>query len=211
MTVRHLAGLLTAGALALGLSACGSDRDAVPAVSQTEYLPTSSPTATVSMAPPPASFTSVDGNGFTISAPPEFQRQEATSSNGEPMLVLEKPSSVAAIPQRVVVIRDVAPKQSAAEQSYALEATKAAAGPEGQAERVQLPAPEGQSAFLTTWQESRPSEGAGTTDVIYWQLMHQVDSALIINVVAFAPADEFETSDVGTILRTFEVDPGSTA
>lgn len=194
------------------LSACGGGGD-TPAgkTTETAYLPTGSPTRTVTMLRPPADYSKVTGSGFVISAPGEFQRQQKTSSNGEPMLVLDKPSKVPAVPQRVAVIRDPSPKSSASEQSFALEAAKAAAGPQGRAERTQLPTPEGQSAFLTTWNETRSSGGESTVAVTYWQLMYQVDSKLIINVVAFAPADEFETSEVSKILRTFVAAKGASA
>jgi hypothetical protein len=109
----------------------------------------------------------------------------------------------------VAVIRDVDPKSPAEEQSFALETSKAAAGPEASVERVAMPAPEGQSAFLTTWTEIRPGEGSDNVPVTYWQLMHQVEEDLILNVVAYAPADEFETSEVSKILRTFV--PGADA
>ena len=205
------AALLVATTATLAACGGGGDDSPAPAASETAYLPTGSPTKTVTMLKPPADYSKITGAGFAISAPGEFQRQEKTSSNGEPMLVLEKPSSVPALPQRVAVIRDVDPKSPASEQSFALEAAKNAAGPEGKAERSQLTAPEGQSSFLTTWNETRPSQGGSTVEMTYWQLMYQVDATLIINVVAFAPADEFETSEVSKILRTFTPTRGASA
>ena len=211
MSRRLLAAALLVATTAT-LTACGGGDDAAsPAATETAYLPTGSPTTTVTMLKPPADYSKITGAGFAISAPGEFQRQEKTSSNGEPMLVLEKPSSVPALPQRVAVIRDVDPKSPASEQSFALEAAKNAAGPEGKAERSQLTAPEGQSSFLTTWNETRPAQGGSTVEMTYWQLMYQVDATLIINVVAFAPADEFETSEVSKILRTFTPTRGASA
>ena len=209
---RRLLAVALLVATAATLTACGGGDDApAPAAGETAYLPTGSPTKTVTMLKPPADYSTISGTGFAISAPGEFQRQEKTSSNGEPMLVLEKPSAVPALPQRVAVIRDVNPTSPAAEQSFALEAAKSAAGPEGKAERSQLTAPEGQSSFLTTWNEARPAEGGSTVEMTYWQLMYQVDATLIINVVAFAPADEFETSEVSKILRTFTPTRGASA
>ena len=209
---RRLVAVLATCALAVPLSGCGGEDGGGTTPSATAYLPTDSPTRTVTMISPPGDYTSVQGEGFTISAPAEFQRRQRTSSNGEPMLVLEKPSSEPAIPQRVAVVRDVQPKSPAAEQSYALEAAKAAAGPAAKAERVQLPTKrEGESAFLTTWNEVRPTKGSSTVEVTYWQLMYQVDASLILNVVALAPADEFETSEVSKILRTFVPRKGAQA
>jgi hypothetical protein len=196
-------------ALCAALSACGGDADSNEPAGEGPFAPSGSASPGVSMIDPPADYTTIDGEGFAISTPGEFQQRRATSSNGEPMLVLEKPSQVPAIPQRVAVIRDVDPKSSAEEQSFALETSKAAAGPEASVQRVTMPAPEGQSAFLITWTESRPSEGSDNVGVTYWQLMHQVGEDLILNVVAYAPTDEFGTSEVSKILRTFE--PGDDA
>lgn len=201
---RLLSSLLVA-ALLVPLAACGEDEPAARPAEQTDpSAPTTSPSAQVTMLEPPADYSVVEGNGFTIGAPGEFQQQRTTSSNGEPMLVLEKPSQVEALPQRVAVIRDVRPKTPAIEQSFALETAKAAAGPEAEVERTALPTEEeGQSAFLITWKETLPGEGGDGVSVTYWQLMHQVSPDLIINVVALAPTEEFETSEVSRILRTF--------
>jgi hypothetical protein len=208
---RRPAAIAGAAVLALVLSACGSDGGGGTADPKNPYLPTGSPSVSVTLMDPPADYSTITGKGFSISAPGEFQQQHLTSSNGEPMLVLEKPSSVEAVPQRVAVIRDVDPKQSAAEQSFALETAKAAAGPAGEAERSEIDVPGDGSAFLITWKESRPSKGAADVEVTYWQLMQQVDDALILNVVAFAPTDEFETSEVSKILRTFVADDSDSA
>lgn len=201
-----------AAGIAVGLTlvtaACGSQDGSTPR-GDAVYLPSGSPSATIEMLDPPADYSMITGDGFTISAPSDFQQKRFKSSNGEPGLILEKPSGVAAVPERVAVIRDVDPKASAAEQSFTLETVKSVGGPGGEVSRVQLPAPEGQSAFLITWKELRPSKGAGNVEVTYWQLMQQVDQNLILNVVAFAPSDGFETSEVSKILRTFR--PGSAA
>lgn len=207
---RRTAWVGAVAALAVFATACGGDGET--AESDSPYLPTESPTVSVTMMEPPADFSEITGEGFTISAPGEFQQQRRTSSNGEPMLVLEKPSEVAAVPQRVVVIRDVAPKSPAAEQSFALESAKAAAGPEAEAQRTEISVGEDAGpAFLITWQEQRPSKGAADVSVTYWQLMQQVGDDLILNVVAFAPTAEFETSEVSKILRTFVADSTAAA
>src|SRR5699024_4433951 len=93
-------------ALAMPLNACGGksgekvdSRDTMSDRCQ----PTTAPTMQVEMINPPADYSEVKGEGFTISAPGEFQQKRETNA-GEPMLVLEKPSSIDAFPQRVVVI-----------------------------------------------------------------------------------------------------------
>lgn len=203
---RRIAAGLAAVLVLAPLAACGDEAPSATPESDTIYLPTETPTATVTMTDPPADYTTIEGEGYRISAPGEFRQERFTSSNGEPALMLERPSRVEAVPQRVVVIRDVDPKSSAAEQSYALENAKAAGGPEGEVSRVELPAPEGEAAFLVTWKENRPSKGADNVEVTYWQLMHQTGDDLILNVVAFAPSAEFDSSEVSTILRTFRPD-----
>lgn len=209
---RALAAVSGALALTMALTACSSGGGDEPGTADDPYLPTESPSVTVTMLSPPADYSTVSGEGFSISAPGEFQQRRLTSADGEPMLVLEKPSSIEAIPQRVAVIRDVDPQQSAAEQSFALESVKAAGGPGGEAERSQIDVPgDAGPAFLITWKEERPAEGASTVQVTYWQLMEQVGKDLIINVVAFAPTSEFETSEVSKILRTFVADDSQVA
>lgn len=203
--VRRLGIAALACAVVLALAGCGgTDESAATPEPDQVYLPSDVPTTEVpEMLDPPADYNRVDGEGYQIFAPGEYQRRQTTSSNGEPMLVLEAPSGIPAVPQRVAVIRDVEPRSSAAEQSYALETAKGAAGPAAEVTRVSLPAPEGQAAFLVRWRETRPGKGAANVDVVYWQLMQQVSDELILNVVAFAPAEQFETSEVSKILRTF--------
>lgn len=206
------AALTLAMTLGATLAGCGGGDASSEATPDNPYQPTGSPSVTVTLMDPPADYSPIEGEGFTISAPSEFQQQQRTSSNGEPMLVLEKPSQVPAVPQRVAVIRDVDPKSSAVEQSFALEAAKAAGGPEGEVERSEIDvAGDTGPAFLVTWKETRPRKGAEDVQVTYWQLLQQVGDELILNVVAFAPSAEFESSEVSKILRTFVADPSSAA
>lgn len=194
--------------LLTGMAGCSGQDDPVTPDGDSIFLPSEDPSEgggeVVSMVDPPADYAQIEGAGFEISAPGEFKQERTTSSNGEPMLALEVPSQVPAVPQRVAVIRDVMPKSSAAEQSFALESAKAAAGPDAQATRVELPTDdETEAAFLITWKEVRPSQGAESVEVTYWQLMHQTSDDLIFNVVALAPTNEFDNSEVSKILRTF--------
>lgn len=209
---RGIAALITCSLLALPLSACGSD-DPDPSGSGGDggesagpYAVTEEPRIDVDQIDPPADYNEIEGSGYTIAAPGEFQQQTSTSPNGEPRLVLEKPSAVPQVPHRVVVIRDVMPRQDAEEQSFALETIKSAVGGEDAPEvhRYQIEAPEGQSAFLITWVEPQAGSRGTSVDVTYWQLMYQTSEDLILNVVAFAPTAEFETSEVSRILRTFD-------
>lgn len=213
MTVRVMTASVLAGVLALGLASCGSESKDSRPETETVYEPTESPAMAVTMIDLPADYTTVKGEGFSIGAPGEFQQQRTESSNGEPMLVLEKPSQVESLPQRVAIIRDVAPKSPAAEQSFALETSKSAAGPDAEAARSTIDATDGDldPAYLVTWKEVRPGSGTETVEVTYWQLFQQVGDDLILNVVALAPSAEFETSEVSKILRTFVADASSAA
>lgn len=210
---RGLATLFAATLVALSMTACGgSSKDTdVGDPAADPYAVTEQPSADVGHLDPPADYSTIAGSGFTIAAPAEFQQQTSTSPNGEPRLVLEKPSSVQQVPQRVVVIRDVEPPQDAEEQSFALETWKAAADKdeESTVHRYRLDAPDDQQAFLVTWEEAQAGARSSNVEVTYWQLMYQVDDDLILNVVAFAPTAEFATSEVSRILRTF--DPSSAA
>ncbi|WP_166139798.1 hypothetical protein [Nocardioides ochotonae] len=212
MTRRRLTAPVVGGLLVLALSGCGNGSQDSAATRKSVYEPTESPTMAVTMIDLPGDYSTVEGEGFSIGVPGEFQQQRTTSSNGEPMLVLEKPSQARNLPQRVAVIRDVDPKTPASEQSFALETSKAAAGPEAEVERSTVPSTgdELEPAYLVTWKESRPS-GGDRVEVTYWQLLQQVDDGLILNVVALAPSEEFETSEVSKILRTFVVDASSAA
>ncbi|MEZ0577365.1 hypothetical protein [Nocardioides sp. MH1] len=210
---RGLATLVTTLLVALPLSGCGADASSSDGGAQQRdpYAVTEEPTIDVDQLDPPSDYSTIEGSGFTIAAPGEFQQQTSTSPNGEPRLVLEKPSSVQQVPQRVVVIRDVEPAKDAEEQSFALETWKAAGDKdeESTVHRYRLDAPDGQQAFLVTWDEAQAGRRTSDVQVTYWQLMWQVDDDLIINVVAFAPAAEFETSEVSRILRTFQPSSGA--
>ncbi|WP_435743818.1 hypothetical protein [Nocardioides sp. SYSU DS0663] len=213
MTRQLLTTPVLVAALALGLAACGGDASDPSEEAGAVYEPTDSPSMGVTMIDLPADYSTIEGTGFTIGAPGEFQQQRTQSSNGEPMLVLEKPSEVESLPQRVAIIRDVDPTSSAAEQSFALETAKSAAGPGAEVERSQLPATDEDlgPAYLVTWKEVRPGSGTEDVEVTYWQLFQQAGDDLIINVVALAPSAEFETSEVSRILRTFAVDASAAA
>lgn len=209
MSHRGLAAMISCTVLVLPLlAACGGGEPtggSGRADSTGPYAATEEPTIDVGRIDPPADYREIEGSGFTIAAPGEFQERHDTSPNGEPRLVLEKPSAVPQLPQRVVVIRDVMPEQDAEEQSAALERVKAATGgAEADVHRYELEAPEGHSSFLITWTEPKAGSGDAIVEVGYWQLMYQTDDELILNVVALAPAAEFETSEVSRILRTFE-------
>lgn len=200
---RLLAGIALA-TVTLVTAACGASSDAKE---KGPYAATASPSAGMSMTKPPSDFREVSGEGFTLAAPAGFQEKRETSSNGEPMLTLEMPSSVPAIPQQVGVVRDLHPHAPVDQQSFTLETVHSVGKEAGEVTRVQLAAPEGQQAFLVTWTETRPDTTGGSSSVqaTYWQLMWQVSKELILDVVAVAPTADFADSDVSRILRSFKV------
>ena len=193
--------VITAGLLTVTLAGCGGGE---PSTSPRDQLlqPTATPTVQATLIDAPADYHDVTGSGFTIAAPAEFQEQRQTSSNGEPMLVLENPSRTAELLERVAVIRDTAPKSPVLDQSYVLESAKSAFSGGLGVERLEIEVPGDQQAYLVTWTEQRTSDGR-QVGLQFWQLMWQTSPDLIFNVVAMAPADEFATSEVSKMLLTF--------
>lgn len=187
LTVRRLMAAVVLPLLLVSTTACSHD-DPAPA----------EPTSEI-----PADWKLHQGEGFAISAPESFVRNDTESSNGERMLVLERDSEILDVPQRVAVLRDVDPAADAAEQSQTLAAAQSVGVPEGTVVRKEVTVPEGESAYLIVWQQELPVAGGTTATVAYQQLMHQVSEDLILNVVAFTLADEFDASGVAAIADTF--------
>lgn len=193
---------LGVAALALVLTGCGGGRASGDDVASSP-VPVH-PTTSVEMLDPPTGWNQIEGEGFTLSAPDDFEAGSEIVDTGEPMLTLDKPSQYDVPMERVGVIRDVNPGSSAEEQSEALEMFDSAPdGDDTEVTRVEMPAPRGQSAFLVTSPGYLHPTGTDPVEATFWQLVHQVSDDLILNVVAFAPTAEFESSDVRTILRTF--------
>jgi hypothetical protein len=186
------------------LGACSSTGDDMTSTPRERLSPTATPSPAVAPVDDELRDSrKVAGKGFVLQAPSGFQQRDETSSNGEPMLVLERPSQYADTPIRVAVVRDVAPPQDAVEQSYALEVLKKTAAGGQDVVRSQLTWPGTQQAILVQWTEQRRLDGGSAVPLRYWQLFAQVNADLILNVVALGPAAEFDVSGATQVLQSF--------
>ena len=145
----------------------------------------------------------IQGKGFTIAADSAFQQSQRTSSNGEPMLVLEHASHVPQVPARVAVLREPNPKQDVVEQTYALEVMKRTATKATDVARAKISWPGTQTTVLMQWTENLQTS-AGPVPVRYWQLSAQVDEKLILVVVGFAPRQDFDGSGIADVVESFK-------
>ena len=155
---------------------------------------------------PPAGFTMVTGQGFTVFAPETFTTEQRRSSNGEPMLVLTGPGPATGDDQAMVgVVREVNPSAGALEQSDTLESAKRLVDQATDVRRTVVAWPGAREAVLVEWtvQERMAGPAPRMQAVRTVQLFADVDDRLGLTVVAVAPADSFEASQVLTVLRTF--------
>ena len=158
---------------------------------------------------PPEGFAKLTGTGFTIAAPDTFSPQSQKSTNGEPKLTLNaRPRRDGDEPTLVAVIRDVRPQISVLEQMKLLEEVKRKV----QARdvfREEVRWPGAQQAFVVGWtQDPAEPPAAPGPPSRNLQLAAQVTDTLIINVVATAPAETFDDTQVATVLRTFRLTRG---
>ena len=192
-SVRVLAGraALLAGLLAGALSGCGGD-GSIP--------------AGVGPVKAPKGFTKLTGTGFTIAAPDTFKPASQRSTNGEPKLTLNaRPRQQGDDPTLVAVIRDSKPRSSVADQMQVLEDVKRKVKATD-VSRQEVRWPDARQAFVVAWtqQTAEPPKAPGPP-ARNLQLAVQVSDALIINVVATAPAASFDDTEVATVLRTFRL------
>lgn len=190
--------------LALATSAC-SDTPTPAELQRAAMQPSGTPSPAASPIGDPRDTREVVGEGFRLAADSAFQRSDAESSNGEPMLVLRRASKVAALPIQVAVLREPDPAQDVVEQSYALETAKRSLGGVTDISRSDVVWPDTERTILVQWTEDVPTKSGKSVSTRYWQLNAQVTNKLILVVVGFAPASEFADSQVDEIVRTFRV------
>jgi hypothetical protein len=150
----------------------------------------------------PAETRQATGKYHSMYVPANFQEKSVLMANGEQMVSFDAPSSNPATPVRVVVAPDSAPKQTAVEQSYGMELTKTAKGMKDLT-RTMVKWPGAQTAVLLQWTETPAGALATDEPQRNWQIMAQVNDHLIVNVLAFAPAGEFDTAGLAKIVQTF--------
>lgn len=159
---------------------------------------------------PPEGFVTLTGTGFTIAAPASFTPQSQKSTKGEPKLTLNaRTRREGDEPTLVAVIRDVRPQISVLDQMKLLEDVKRKV----QARdvfREEVRWPGARQAFVVGWTKD-PAEppAAPLPPSRNLQLAVQVTDTLIINVVATAPAEIFDATQVADVLRTFRLTKGS--
>lgn len=202
-------GLVVVPALTLtALAGCGgSDEPSSALPSRLERI---RPTAT---APPwlrPDSTKHLDlrrysGRGYTIDVPTSWREQTlpVQTKDAVPTVLFEEQGHEPADTVRLGVVVDPEPKTDAIEQSQVLAVAKSAAGVKDMV-RAEIPWPGAVRAIFLDWTEGLGGEG-GTLRT--QQLMVQVKSDLIVNVVAVAPAADFEQTQLEQALVTFKVVP----
>lgn len=198
--------VLASGAVLLAVAAAGcSGPPDSPAPEQMRATAAPSP-ALAPADPPPKDFRTISGAGYTVSAPSAYQATTTTSRNGEPSLMLKRPSSVTALPATVAVIRDVDPTGDVVEQSYAIEVSKRALAGVSEISRGELTWPGAQRAVLLQWTQD-VAVGDGTVVATrYVQLNVQVTESLILAVVALAPVVDVEGSAIRSVVATLRPD-----
>jgi hypothetical protein len=191
--------------VALGTSACATTPN--PAEQQRAAMqPVGTPSPAVGPIADPRGSRRVVGEGFRLAVDASFQQSDHKSKNGEPMLVLSRASKVPELPIQVAVLREPDPVQDVVEQSYTLEMTKRTLGESSDVSRSDVVWPDALRSVLVQWTENVPTTAGASVSTRYWQLNTQVNKKLILVVVGFAPAAEFDESAVGDVVRTFRVD-----
>jgi hypothetical protein len=187
----------------LVMTACGSGQGEKLDPRQQRMVPTDSPSIAVTPRNgQPAETRQVSGKFFSMYVPANFQEMSGTMTNGEKMVGFDAPSSKPATPVRVGVVPDPRAKASAIEASYGLELVKQSEGVKDLT-RATVKWPGAQSAVLLQWTEA-PAGATGTDEPERnWHLMAQVNNNLIVNIIAWAPAKEFDRAGLAKIVETF--------
>ncbi len=177
----------------------GAQESPTPTSDEDAFRPTENPEATVSppspLEEPAGDAEELSGEHFTLQVPADYEEQVITTSQGQDMTIFKHPATTEAAPTQVALVAEPEPNAGVMEQSASLEAQKAASD----FSRSVVEWPGAQQAVFLAFTDP----GAGGDDQQTWQIMAQVDDELIVNVVATAPASEFDSSGVGEVLRTF--------
>ena len=197
-----VAALALAAVLATG--GCGSEGDAGSGSGKGSAMePSATPSPPVTPSAHRRGDRVVNGSGFSLWVAPAFQQETNTASNGEPVLVLSRPSGVPQVHVGVSVFRDPDPKTDVAQQSYALEMAKRTIAHATDISRARVDWPGATDTVLVQWTQQLATTGGATVPVRYWQLNAQVSPGLILIVVGFAPVSAFDTSGVAEAVSSF--------
>ena len=156
---------------------------------------------------PAGCFSEVAGRGFTLHAPESFTTEERRSNNGEPMVVLTStaagPGSDVGDKPTVGVVREVDPRANALEQSETLESAKRLVEQATDVRRTVVAWPGARDAVLLEWTVQKRTTGSSVHGVRTVQLFADVSDQLGLTIVAVAPAETFDASQLATVLRAF--------
>lgn len=186
------------------LAACSSGEEVLPERLE-RIKPSETPVSPLVPGTVPIDFRTVSGEGFKVSIPAAWKdSMKPAGEETPPAYLFDAQDRPADSPVRVGVVIDADPKADVIEQSHVLEVSKTAAGVED-VTRSLIQWPGTTRAVLIDWSEA--AGGSSGAEYRTRQLMAQVSSKRIINVVATAPATEFETLPMNEILATFVVVP----
>jgi hypothetical protein len=197
-----LAGMLAVSGCAAGGSAGDSPSPDPGKVAGLKPAGTPNPPVTPAAGPAPNTRT-IKGEGFSIAVNPAFQQTDETARNGEPVLVLIRPSGIQAINTGVTVFRDPAPASDVFASSYALEVAKRTMARATDIQRSQVEWPGATAAVLVQWTQRLPTSGGNTEPVRYWQLNAQIKPKLVLIAVGFSPVSAFDDSGVAEAISSF--------
>lgn len=193
-------------ALVVTMTACSSSDESPEETvdpSQSQMQPTGTPTPPIAPARISSQWRTVEGPDFTIGVPGVFTEEIVTADNGTKAYVFDAPrtddddTSL----ERVAILRDEKPKTDVIQQSFVLEEMESVNN-EDEVERSEVTWPGTEKAVLVQW--TSPVGGSEGRRRETWQLMAQIDSDLILNVVALGDADGFDESELPKMLATFK-------
>ena len=146
----------------------------------------------------------VEGDGFSLFAPAQFQQSTRPGPGDVPMVVLGTPSQEAGGVVEVVAFREADAAAGVQEQMAALAASKTDLGGVTDLRREVVEWPGAADAVLVRWSEpTNTAEGAITQT--FAQLAVEVGDGSLVTVVAVAPEEEFDAAGVFGVLRTLNV------
>lgn len=149
----------------------------------------------------------VSGGVFSLFAPAEFRQTERPGPGDVTMLVLEGAAAEPGTVVEVVAFSDPAATVPVQEQMAALvvELNDVRGASDVVRESVTWPATS--DAVLVRWTEDTATPD-GTVTQTFAQLAVETEDGVSATVIAVAPAEQFESSGVLDVLRSFSVDPG---
>jgi hypothetical protein len=198
--------LCLAAAVATAVSACTVAGGETPQATDDVVQPTASAPATLGpITEQPRDSRSVDGPSFSLFAPAEFQQSSRSGPGGAQMIVLDKPSSSPGGVIEVVAFEEKDPPSGVREQMAAVAAEKADLEGVTDLRRESIEWPGAVEAVIMQWTE-KTSTADGSITQRFAQLAAQVNDRLIATVVAVAPTEEFESSQVLEVLRSLALD-----